>query len=80
MFQCNFIIFRIEVLRFLLSNLRWWVEEYGFDGYRFDGTTSMLYHSHGMSTFLRILERYFEVYYHILILTGISINHSIYEV
>lgn len=22
--------------------------EYGFDGFRFDGVTSMLYHSHGM--------------------------------
>ncbi|KJH48053.1 alpha amylase, all-beta domain protein [Dictyocaulus viviparus] len=40
---------RIETLRFLLSNLRWWVEEYGFDGFRFDGVTSMIYHSHGMN-------------------------------
>ncbi|XP_071795416.1 1,4-alpha-glucan-branching enzyme-like [Asterias amurensis] len=39
-----------EVLRFLLSNLRWWVEEYGFDGFRFDGVTSMLYHHHGIGT------------------------------
>lgn len=37
-----------EVLRFLLSNLRWWRDEYGFDGYRFDGVTSMLYHSRGI--------------------------------
>ncbi|XP_064600419.1 LOW QUALITY PROTEIN: 1,4-alpha-glucan-branching enzyme-like [Liolophura sinensis] len=37
-----------EVLRFLLSNLAWWTEEYKFDGYRFDGVTSMLYHTHGM--------------------------------
>ncbi|KAG8271534.1 1,4-alpha-glucan branching enzyme [Homalodisca vitripennis] len=37
-----------EVLRFLLSNLRWYVEEYGFDGFRFDGVTSMLYHSRGI--------------------------------
>ncbi|GFS24264.1 1,4-alpha-glucan-branching enzyme [Elysia marginata] len=37
-----------EVLRFLLSNLRWWIEEYQFDGFRFDGVTSMLYHTHGM--------------------------------
>jgi len=37
-----------EVLRFLLSNVRWWLEEYGFDGFRFDGITSMLYHSHGI--------------------------------
>ncbi|XP_039600888.1 1,4-alpha-glucan-branching enzyme-like [Polypterus senegalus] len=37
-----------EVLRFLLSNLRWWMEEYKFDGFRFDGVTSMLYHHHGL--------------------------------
>ncbi|XP_013114422.2 1,4-alpha-glucan-branching enzyme [Stomoxys calcitrans] len=37
-----------EVLRFLLSNLRWWHDEYKFDGYRFDGVTSMLYHSRGI--------------------------------
>ncbi|XP_073719621.1 1,4-alpha-glucan-branching enzyme [Misgurnus anguillicaudatus] len=37
-----------EVLRFLLSNLRWWMEEYRFDGFRFDGVTSMLYHHHGI--------------------------------
>ncbi|CAG9111719.1 unnamed protein product [Plutella xylostella] len=36
-----------EVLRFLLSNLRWYQEEYQFDGFRFDGVTSMLYHSRG---------------------------------
>lgn len=32
-----------EVLRFLLSNVRWYMEEYHFDGFRFDGVTSMLY-------------------------------------
>lgn len=39
-----------EVLRFLLSNLRFWIEEYGFDGFRFDGVTSMLYTHHGIGT------------------------------
>nr|XP_027305124.1 1,4-alpha-glucan-branching enzyme isoform X1 [Anas platyrhynchos] len=39
-----------EVLRFLLSNLRMWIEDYGFDGFRFDGVTSMLYHHHGIGT------------------------------
>ncbi|XP_026867810.2 1,4-alpha-glucan-branching enzyme [Electrophorus electricus] len=39
-----------EVLRFLLSNLRWWIDEYGFDGFRFDGVTSMLYHHHGVGS------------------------------
>jgi 1,4-alpha-glucan branching enzyme len=37
-----------EVLRFLLSNLCWYLDEYQFDGFRFDGVTSMLYHTHGM--------------------------------
>ncbi|XP_063058388.1 1,4-alpha-glucan-branching enzyme [Engraulis encrasicolus] len=37
-----------EVFRFLMSNLRWWMEEYRFDGFRFDGVTSMLYHHHGI--------------------------------
>ena len=37
-----------EVLRFLLSNLRWWIEEYKFDGFRFDGITSVLYKHHGI--------------------------------
>lgn len=39
-----------EVLRFLLSNLRFWMEEYQFDGFRFDGVTSMLYSHHGIGT------------------------------
>lgn len=39
-----------EVMRFLLSNLRFWMEEYGFDGFRFDGVTSMLYTHHGIGT------------------------------
>ncbi|KAH9738381.1 SBE2.2 [Citrus sinensis] len=37
-----------EVLRFLLSNARWWLEEYKFDGFRFDGVTSMMYTHHGL--------------------------------
>lgn len=39
-----------EVLRFLLSNLRFWMEAYQFDGFRFDGVTSMLYTHHGIGT------------------------------
>jgi 1,4-alpha-glucan branching enzyme len=38
---------RWEVRQFLLSNLRYWLEEFHFDGFRFDGVTSMLYQHHG---------------------------------
>lgn len=37
-----------EVLHFLLSNVKYWIREYHFDGFRFDGVTSMLYYSHGL--------------------------------
>jgi len=37
-----------EVLHFLLSNCKFWLDEYRFDGFRFDGVTSMLYLSHGL--------------------------------
>ena len=37
-----------EVLHFLLSNCKYWQEEFRFDGFRFDGVTSMLYFSHGL--------------------------------
>ena len=42
---------RPEVKQFLLSNVRYWLEEFRFDGFRFDGITSMLYHSHGNRAF-----------------------------
>ncbi|GAX82082.1 hypothetical protein CEUSTIGMA_g9510.t1 [Chlamydomonas eustigma] len=38
-----------EVLRYLLSNLRFWIDEFRFDGFRFDGVTSMLYNHHGIN-------------------------------
>ena len=37
-----------DVLHFLLSNCKYWLEEFHFDGFRFDGITSMLYYSHGL--------------------------------
>ncbi len=42
---------RPEVRQFLLSNIRYWLEEFRFDGFRFDGVTSMLYHSRGNKAF-----------------------------
>ncbi|MCH7410884.1 alpha-amylase family glycosyl hydrolase [Belliella sp. DSM 111904] len=40
-----------EVLQFLLSNIRYWLEEFHFDGYRFDGVTSIIYNHHGNISF-----------------------------
>ncbi|MGN0238838.1 MAG: alpha-amylase family glycosyl hydrolase [Paludibacteraceae bacterium] len=37
-----------SVLHFLLSNCKFWLDEYNFDGFRFDGVTSMIYRSHGL--------------------------------
>ncbi len=37
-----------EVIHFLLSNCKYWMNEFHFDGFRFDGVTSMLYYSHGL--------------------------------
>lgn len=37
-----------EVIHFLLSNCKYWLTEFHFDGFRFDGVTSMLYYSHGL--------------------------------
>lgn len=39
---------KYEVLRFLLSNCAFYMDEYQFDGFRFDAVTSMLYHHHGI--------------------------------
>ncbi len=39
---------KTDVIHFLLSNCRFWLDEYHFDGYRFDGVTSMLFWDHGL--------------------------------
>jgi 1,4-alpha-glucan branching enzyme len=48
-----------EVLRFLLSNVRFWLEEYRFDGMRFDGITSMMYLDHGLGRTFGSYDDYF---------------------
>lgn len=50
-----------EVLHFLLSNLKYWMEVFHFDGFRFDGVTSMLYHDHGLGSAFGNYDMYFSM-------------------
>jgi 1,4-alpha-glucan branching enzyme len=49
-----------EVLHFLLSNIQYWLKVYHFDGFRFDGVTSMLYFDHGLSRDFTNYSMYFD--------------------
>ena len=48
-----------EVIHFLLSNCKYWLKEFHFDGFRFDGVTSMLYYSHGLGEAFTGYQDYF---------------------
>lgn len=50
-----------EVLHFLLSNLKYWMTTFHFDGFRFDGVTSMLYHDHGLGVDFDNNSKYFSM-------------------
>ncbi len=50
-----------EVLHFLLSNLKYWMEVFHFDGFRFDGVTSMLYLDHGLGSAFTGYDMYFSM-------------------
>ncbi|MBK3515747.1 alpha amylase C-terminal domain-containing protein [Carboxylicivirga marina] len=49
-----------EVLHLLLSNVKYWLEEFHFDGYRFDGVTSMIYLDHGLERSFNEYKLYFD--------------------
>lgn len=50
-----------EVIHFLLSNLKFWMETFHFDGFRFDGVTSMLYLDHGLGSAFSGYDMYFSM-------------------
>lgn len=49
-----------EVSHFLLSNVHYWLAEFRFDGFRFDGVTSMLYYDHGLERDFTSYDFYFD--------------------
>lgn len=50
-----------EVDHFLLSNCKFWLEEYKFDGFRFDGVTSMIFRDHGMGSVFGGYDNYYNL-------------------
>ncbi len=70
-----------QVIHFLLSNLKYWMTEYHFDGFRFDGITSMIYHDHGLGSSFDSNEKYFSYNTHDEALTYLQLaNELIREV
>ena len=69
------------VLHFLLSDLKFWMTEYHFDGFRFDGVTSMLYHDHGLGTDFNTNDKYFSFNTHTEAITYLQLaNELIHQV
>ena len=66
-----------EVIHFLLSNLKFWMTEYHFDGFRFDGITSMLYHDHGLGTDFNDNSKYFSVNTHTEAITYLQLANEL---
>ena len=66
-----------EVIHFLLSNLKFWLEEYHFDGFRFDGVTSMLYHDHGLGTAFDNNDKYFSINTHVEAITYLQLANKL---
>ena len=68
---------RTGVLHFLLSNLKFWMTEYHFDGFRFDGVTSMLYHDHGLGTDFNSNDKYFSYNTHTDAITYLQLANEL---
>ena len=68
---------RTGVLHFLLSNLKFWMTEYHFDGFRFDGVTSMLYHDHGLGTDFTSNDKYFSYNTHTDAITYLQLANEL---
>ena len=66
-----------QVLHFLLSNLKFWMTEYHFDGFRFDGVTSMLYHDHGLGVSFDRNEKYFSMNTHVEAVTYLQLANEL---
>ena len=66
-----------EVIHFLLSNLKFWMTEYHFDGFRFDGVTSMIYHDHGLGTSFDSDSKYFSMNTHVEALTYLQLANEL---
>ena len=66
-----------EVLHFLLSNVKFWLTEYHFDGFRFDGVTSMIYHDHGLGVAFDHYDRYFSMNTHTEAVTYLQLANEL---
>ena len=70
-----------EVIHFLLSNLKFWMTEYHFDGFRFDGVTSMIYLDHGLGSAFDHYDKYFSMNTDIEALTYLTLaNELIHQI
>ncbi|MBO4392456.1 MAG: alpha amylase C-terminal domain-containing protein [Clostridia bacterium] len=68
---------KTEVLHFLLSNLKYWLCEFHFDGFRFDGVTSMIYRNHGLGIAFTDYGKYFSLNTDIEALTYLQLANDL---
>lgn len=66
-----------EVVHYLASNIRYWLDEFHFDGFRFDGVTSMLYKNHGLEQSFTSYDDYFSDNLDLDALTYLSLANQV---